>query len=64
VVLNHFPEGSQIQAYDFVREPHKKFTTSELTRFALTKSVTQNIRGVIEGHCLLKGILPQPRIRQ
>jgi len=25
VVLNHFAEGRQIQTYDFVREPHKKF---------------------------------------
>jgi len=25
MVLNHFAEGSQIQIYDFVREPHKKF---------------------------------------
>jgi len=22
VVLNHLPEGSQIQTYDFVAEPH------------------------------------------
>jgi len=32
-VLNHFAECSQIQTYDIVREPHKKFTTSQLTRF-------------------------------
>jgi len=25
VVLNHFAEGSKIQTYDFVREPHQKF---------------------------------------
>jgi len=24
VFLNHFAEGSQIQVYDFVGEPHKK----------------------------------------
>jgi len=24
VVLNHFAEGSQIQTYDFVRNPHKQ----------------------------------------
>jgi len=30
---------------------------------ALTKSVTQNIRGVTERHCLSKGILSQQRIR-
>jgi len=35
VVLNHFAEGSQIQTYDFVREPHKNFTTSQLTHFVL-----------------------------
>jgi len=35
VVLNHFAEGSHIQTYDFVREPHKKITTSLLTRFVL-----------------------------
>jgi len=29
----HFDEGSQIQTYDFVKEPHKKFTTSQLTNF-------------------------------
>jgi len=34
VVLNLFVEGSQIQAYDFVTEPHyKNFNTSQLTRF-------------------------------
>jgi len=25
VILNHFAEGSQIQTYNFVREPHQKF---------------------------------------
>jgi len=35
VVLNHFAEGRKIQMYGFVREPHKKFTTSQWTRFVL-----------------------------
>jgi len=30
---------------------------------ALTKSVTQNIRGVTERHCLKKGMFFQQRIR-
>ena len=30
---------------------------------ALTKPVTQNVRGVTERHCLTKGILSQQRIR-
>jgi len=33
VTLNHFAEGSQI--YDLVSESHKKFATSQLTRFVL-----------------------------
>jgi len=35
VVFNHFAEGSHIQTYDFVREPPKKFATSQFTRFGL-----------------------------
>jgi len=35
MILNQFPEGSQIQTYNFVREPHENFTTSQLTRFVL-----------------------------
>jgi len=35
VVLNHFAEGSRIQTYDFVGEPHKKITTSQSTCFVL-----------------------------
>jgi len=39
VVLNLFAEGSHIQTYDFVREPHlKKFTASQLTRFVLLQN--------------------------
>jgi len=43
----------------------KNFTTSQLTFcfIALTKSVTQNITGVTERHCLSKGILFQQRLR-
>jgi len=55
-VLNHFAEGSQIQTYDFVREPHKKSDHKSMDTFwfiALTKSVTQNIRGVTERLCLI-----------
>jgi len=55
VVLNHFAEGRQIQTYDFVREPHKNFYHRSIDTFCfteLTKSVTQNIRGVTERHCL------------
>jgi len=34
-LLNLFAERSQIQTYDFVREPHyRNFNTSQLTRFA------------------------------
>jgi len=39
----------------------KIFSTSQFTRFvlfALTKSVTKNIRDVTERHCLTKGIFP------
>jgi len=53
VVLNHFAEGSQIQIYNFVREPHKKFYHKSIDTFgfsALTKSVTQKIRGVTESY--------------
>jgi len=62
VVLHHFAEGSQIQTYEFLKSRTKNFTTKELTRFiALTKSVTQNFRGVTERHCPWKGILSQQR---
>jgi len=65
MVLKHFAEGSQIQIYDFVREPHKQIYHKSMDTFcfiALTKSVTQSIRGVTETHCLSKGILSQKRI--
>ena len=41
-------EGSQIQTYNVVREPYKKFykSTDTFCFTALTKSVTRNIRGV------------------
>jgi len=49
VVFIHFAEGSKTQFYNFVREPHKIFNTSQLKHFFYnTKSVTQNIRGVAE----------------
>jgi len=67
VVLNHFVEGSQMQTYDFVREPHKKFCHKSIDTFcfiALTRSATQNIRDVNERHSLSKKILYQQRIRQ
>ena len=66
VVLNHFAEGSQIHAYDFVTEPHKEFyhkSTNTISFIARTKSVAQNIKGVTERHCLSKGILSLQRIR-
>jgi len=66
VILNHFPEGSQIQNYDFGRQQHKKFCDKSINTLyciALAKSVTQNIRGVTEGNCLSKGILSQQRIK-
>jgi len=66
VVLNRISEERQIQTYDFVRELHKKFYHKSIDTFcfiALTKSVTQNIRGVTETHCLSKAILSQQRIR-
>jgi len=50
VVLNLFAERSQIQIYNFVREPHERnFNIIHLTRFVYrrTKSVTQNIRRFI-----------------
>ena len=62
VVLNHFAEGSHIQTYDFVREPHKKNYHKSIDTFffiAPTKFVTQIIRGVTERHCPSKGILSQ-----
>jgi len=55
VIFNQFAEGGRIQTYDFVREPHKNFTTSQATRFVLfapTKSFAQSIRCVTERHCL------------
>ena len=57
VVLNHFAEGSQIQAYNFVREPQKIYHKSIDTFcfIALTKSVTQNIRVVTESLSRAKG---------
>jgi len=58
--------GSQIQTYNFVREPHKNVYRKSINTFcfiALTKSVTQSIRSVTERHCLSKGILSQLRIR-
>jgi len=60
--LNHFDEGNQMQTYDLVREPHKKFyhvhkSNGMFCFIALAKSVTQNIRGVDERHCLSKGML-------
>jgi len=66
VVFNHFAEGSQIQTYNFVREQHKKFyhkSTDTFCFIALTKSVTQNIRGVTETYYLSKGIIFPHRIR-
>jgi len=35
VVLNHFAEGSQIQTYNFFREPHKKFHHKSIDTFVL-----------------------------
>jgi len=62
-VLNHFVEGSQIQTYDFVREPHKKKLPQVNWRvlFYCTneKSVTQIIRCVTVRHYLSQGILSQ-----
>jgi len=60
VVVNHSAEGSQIQTYDFLREPHKQVYHKSIDTFcfiALTKCVTQRIRGITERHCLSKGIL-------
>jgi len=52
VVLNHFAEGSQIQTCTILLESHtKKFYQKSIDTFCfivLTKSVTQNIRGVTE----------------
>jgi len=64
VVLNHFAEGSQIQTYEFLESRTKKFYHKTIDTFcfiALTKSVTQNFRGVTERYCLSKGILSQQR---
>jgi len=55
VVLNHFTEGNQIQTCSFVRGLHKKFydlSTDKFCFIAMTKSVTQNIRGVTERYYL------------
>ena len=46
-----FAEGSQIQTYDFVGEPHWNFLTRfnvHVLFYSRTKSVTQNIRRFIE----------------
>jgi len=43
VVLNHFVEGSQIQTYNLVREPHSKFNTSQLRRFFIALSLLHKI---------------------
>jgi len=55
VVLNHFAEGSHIQTYNFVkRATQKKIYHKSIDTFcfvALTKSVSQNIRGVTQRHC-------------
>jgi len=48
VALNHFAEGSQIQTYDFAREPHWKILTQvnwHVLFHCRTKSVTQDVRG-------------------
>jgi len=48
------------------RETHKKFYHKTIDTFcfiALTKSVTQNLRGVTERRCPSKGILSQQRFR-
>jgi len=66
VVLNHFPEGSQIHTFDSFREPRKNILPQVNYTFcfiALTKSTTQDIRGVTARHRLSKGILSQRRIR-
>jgi len=33
--FNHFAEGNQIQSHNFVRKPHKKILTSQLTHCVL-----------------------------
>ena len=51
MVLNFFAEGSQIQTYNFVGEPHQNFLTQfnlHVLFYSRTKSVTQNIRHFIE----------------
>ena len=35
LILNHFIEGSQIQTYNFVREPYKKFYHKSIDTFSL-----------------------------
>jgi len=51
MVLNFFAEGSQIQTNDFVGEPSWNFLTQfnlHVLFYSRTKSVTQNIRRLIE----------------
>ena len=51
MVLNFFAEGSQIQTYYFVGEPHQNFLTQfnlHVLFYSRTKSVTQKIRHFIE----------------
>jgi len=50
VVLNHFAEGSQIQTYNFVSEPHKKNYHKSVDTFcfiALTKSLLHKLLEVL-----------------
>jgi len=66
VVLNHFVEWSRIQTYKFLDSRTRKFYNKTIDKFCfivLTKSVTQNCRGVTERHCPSKGILSQQRFR-
>jgi len=62
VVHNHFAEGNQMQTYVLLGCGTKKLFHKSIDKFcftSLTKSVTQNIRGVTERRCLTKGILSQ-----
>jgi len=55
VVHNNFTEGSQIRRTILLEGRTKNFFHKSLDTFcfiALTKSVTQNIRGVTKRHCL------------
>jgi len=50
VVLNHFAEGSRIQTYDFVGEPHKKNYLKSIDMFcfvALTKILLHKLLEVL-----------------